>query len=237
MDWRIHHVAETVSTNLDARTGRAGDVYTADYQTAGRGRLDHQWLSPPNTNLLMSAVLSVKSLSPEHISTLPLAVGLAVCRAIGRFTRTLRGLSPEIKWPNDVLIGGKKVAGILCERIDDRVIAGIGVNVKAQRFSPEIADRACFLEFAGSVPIEEVRDAILSELTEVNEKWRRDGFSAVYDEIRTIDYLKGRILSIRQTDDDKSPLKGVCGGILESGALLVGGQSVYAGEAHIEQVI
>ena len=82
-NWRIHHKAETASTNLDARTGRHGDVFTADYQTAGRGRLDHKWLSPPGANLMMSVVLSVDGLAPEQVATLPLVVGLAVIKVVG----------------------------------------------------------------------------------------------------------------------------------------------------------
>ena len=82
IDCRIHHKAETASTNLDARSGHHGDVFTADYQTAGRGRLDHKWESPPKTNLMMSAVLSVEGLAPEKVATLPLVVGLAVIKAV-----------------------------------------------------------------------------------------------------------------------------------------------------------
>ena len=76
--WRITHVEETESTNLLARSGRPGDVFTADYQTAGRGRLDHRWLAERGQNLMMSAVIDVAGLAAEHAATLPLAVGLAV---------------------------------------------------------------------------------------------------------------------------------------------------------------
>lgn len=234
MEWRIHHSRKTASTNLDARAGSPGDVYTADCQTAGRGRLDHRWLSPPGVNLLMSVVLSVEWLSPEHVSTLPLVVGLAVCCAIRKINpRGESELTLSLKWPNDVLIGGKKVAGILCERIDERVIVGIGVNVHRQHFPPEIAESACFL---GDVAIEQVRDAVLSELSRVYEVWRKDGFESLYRDIQEIDFLKGRYLSVWQTDDDVQPLRGICGGIREDGALQVANQQVYAGEAHIERV-
>ena len=78
--WNLHHKRETASTNLDAREGRHRDVFTADFQTAGRGRLDHTWSSPPGTNLLMSVVLAVDGLAPERVATLPLVAGLAVAR-------------------------------------------------------------------------------------------------------------------------------------------------------------
>ena len=93
--WHVHHKAETVSTNLDARAGVHCDVFTSDYQTAGRGRLDHKWLSPEGTNLMMSVVLSVEGLAPEHVSTLPLVAGLAVAKAlssmVGRSVPDRRG--------------------------------------------------------------------------------------------------------------------------------------------------
>ncbi len=235
--WRIHHKAETRSTNLDARTGRPGDVFTADYQTAGRGRLDHKWLSPPGTNLMMSVVLSVADLPPEQVATLPLAIGLAVARALSSLVPPPSSLIPFLKWPNDILVGGKKIAGILCERQGDVVIVGIGVNVNQKEFSPEIAEKATSLalltDFSGACP--QVMWAILREIDAVYSVWKT-GFDALYPEIKKIDFLKGRVLSVRQTDDDPKPLIGRSAGILPDGSLDVGGEKVYAGEAHIENV-
>ena len=285
MNWRIHHKIETVSTNLDARAGVHGDVYTADFQTAGRGRLDHKWQSPPGANLMMSVVLGVgargrmgaeggmgvKETLPEEIATLPLVIGLAVVRAIrsllpqGGGERSPRTppaeLLPLLKWPNDVLVGGRKVSGILCERHGDFVIAGIGVNVKQCVFSPEIAKRATSLvELMGSVPtsegsvpqgcgeraprtppavgsvpisVEGVRDVVLEEIAELYEIWREGGFAAVYPEIQAVDCLRGQTLAVKQTDDDAEPVRGVCGGIAPDGSLLVGSVPIYAGEAHV----
>ena len=82
MTFTLRHKAVTTSTNLDAREGAPGDVFTADEQTAGRGRLDHRWLSPPGKNLMMSVVFDVDGLAPEHVSTFPLMVGLAVRDAL-----------------------------------------------------------------------------------------------------------------------------------------------------------
>ena len=232
-DWRIHHKAETASTNLDARAGHHGDVFTADYQTAGRGRLDHKWLSPPRMNLMMSAVLSVEGLAPEQVATLPLVVGLAVAKALSANCR--------LKWPNDVLAGGKKIAGILCERQGDNVIAGIGVNVGQTEFDKEIADRATSL--AKTVPaasrrvaMASVRDAVLAQVDKWYGIWRSAGFAAVYSEIAAVDFLKGREISVRQTDDDSAPITGISNGIMPDGSLDVGGIRVYAGEAHVERI-
>ena len=280
--WRIHHKAETTSTNLDARAGRHGDVYTADFQTAGRGRLDHKWLSPSGTNLMMSAVLSVGGLSPaagglspsigglspdsgglspEAVATLPLVVGLAVVQAVRGLLSPIEAQKVLLKWPNDVLIGGRKVAGILCERNGDAVIVGIGINVKQRVFPQELADKAISLGsvptfLAGSVPncegsvpsssvgpvptsggpVPRVREAVLETLGRLYETWREKGFAAVYPAIREVDFLRGQALAVRQTDDDAEPVRGICGGIQSDGSLLVGETSVYAGEAHVEAI-
>lgn len=231
MTFRIHHRAVTRSTNLDAREGVPGDVFTADEQTAGRGRLDHRWLSAPGANLMLSAVLDVADLPPEQVATLPLAVGLAVHAAIARF---LPGGEIRLKWPNDVLVGGHKIAGILCERNGDGVIAGVGVNVNQTAFAPEIADRATSLAREGAATsVAEMRDAVLAELDRVHGTWRTAGFAALQARYAEVDFLKGRNVSVRQTDDDETPLTGLCAGVQVDGTLCVGGRPVYAGEAHV----
>jgi len=229
--WRIHHSRETVSTNIDAANGLHGDVYTADWQSGGRGRLDHRWFSPPGVNLLMSAVLSVEGVSDIDVATFPLVVGLAVARAVEPFSRRFSGAGPKVKWPNDVLVDGRKVAGILCERHGGVVAAGVGVNVRRQSFPREIAARAAFL---GDVQVEEVRDRVLEELAECWGKWRESGFAAIFPEVFALDFLKGKHVCVRQTDGDSSPVSGLSNGIMCDGSLDVGGVRVYAGEAHVE---
>ena len=231
MNWRIHHRSETVSTNLDARQGMHGDVFTADFQTSGRGRLDHRWLSPPSVNLLMSAVLDVGGIEPEEVATFPLVVGLSVVKAL---PESIRGEKLTLKWPNDVLLGNRKVSGILCQRHGDLVIAGIGVNVKAQEFAPEIAARATYL---GMDSVEKVRDLILKSLGEYYGKWREQGFAALHRELSELDSLRGRTVTVSRVDDDAEAITGECAGIMLSGALNVGGCEVYAGEAHVEGIV
>ena len=246
--WRVHHKVETESTNLDAREGRHGDVFTADYQTAGRGRLDHKWLSPAGRNLMMSVVLSVEGLAPEQVATLPLVAGLAVVKALRRFYAGHEDLRREtgdvkLKWPNDVLVGGKKIAGILCERHGDNVIVGIGVNVGQTEFDKEIADRATSLAIVAPAlvsglpsPVLSARAAVLGEIDFWYSCWREKGFAAVFPEIATVDLLRGRTVSVRQNDGDSSPITGVSNGIMDDGSLDVGGVRVYAGEAHVEKL-
>lgn len=230
--WRVFRKDQTESTNADARHGAAWDVFMADYQTAGRGRLDHKWLSSPGVNLMMSAVLDVTGCSPEEVATLPLVAGLAVLKASARFLDRSR---LALKWPNDVYCDERKLAGILCERDGDRVIAGIGVNVGERCFPPEVAERAISFAVAGAggVSVAEVRDEVLSEIAALWETWKARGFAAVWKELSQFDYLKGRELEVLQTDDDREPVRGICGGIQPNGALKVGEKQIYAGEAHV----
>lgn len=234
MTFRVHHKPMTESTNLDARAGAHGDVYTADAQTAGRGRLDHRWLSPPGANLMLSAVLDVADLPPEQVVTLPLVVGLAVHACVTRF---LAAASIALKWPNDVYVFDRKIAGILCERHGDAVVAGVGVNVNQTTFAPEIAARATSLVLAAgdgaAFKIDKVRDVLLEELGSAYEVWRTGGFASLHPRYAAVDWLKGCRIAVRQTDDDAEPLEGLCEGVQPDGTLLVGGTVVYAGEAHV----
>lgn len=234
MTFRVHHRARTESTNLDARAGRSGDVFTADEQTAGRGRLDHRWLAEPGANLLLSAVLDVAGLAPGEVATLPLAVGLAVRDAVADL---LPGRVVALKWPNDVLVEGRKIAGILCERRDDCVVAGVGLNVGQTTFPAELAGRATSLACEGvAESVAATRDRLLARLGSVYETWRRDGFASLLPRWAAVDALRGRRVVVRQTDDDAHPLAGVCGGVQADGTLLVDGVAVCAGEAHVMDI-
>ena len=234
MKWRIIHKAVTASTNADAHHGKPGDVFTADFQTAGRGRLDHVWKSCAGKNLMMSAVVDVSGLEPERVATFPLVVGLSVCEAVEMMGRSLQAL---LKWPNDVLVGGRKLAGILCERIGDSVIAGVGVNVGEREFPSDIADRATSLSLllpAGAVPaVDEVRDAVLERLAANLPAWRERGLAAHLPRLAARDCLAGREIAVLRTDGDAEPARGACGGIAEDGSLIVAGERIYAGEAHV----
>lgn len=122
-------MAETTSTNADvaaeARDRAAeGLVITAEHQSSGRGRLDRQWESPPRAGVLVSALLR-PPVAASAWPLLPLLTGLAVVEAVISVGR----LDARVKWPNDVMVGGRKLAGILCERVDDAVVVGVGLNV------------------------------------------------------------------------------------------------------------
>lgn len=223
---RIFRKETTVSTNLDAREGESGDVFVAEFQRAGRGRLDHTWLSAKGENLTFSVVLAGAGRPPSEIATLPLVVGLAVVKA-------LASLAPlSLKWPNDVLCEGRKLAGILCERHGDNVIAGIGLNVNQTEFPPEIAWRATSLAVlcGRCFDRETVLLDVLKSLDKLHTRWLADGFASLHGELAAVDCLKGRTISVRQVDDDAAPVAGLCGGITDDGSLMVGGRRIYAGE-------
>jgi BirA family biotin operon repressor/biotin-[acetyl-CoA-carboxylase] ligase len=116
----------------------SGTTVVAGFQERGRGRAPgRQWLSPPWESLLMTVLLRAAELD-FPVSQLPLRVGLAVSRAVG----DAAGVAVDIRWPNDAMVGGRKVAGILCEARGGLLLAGIGINCLQRSFPPEIAATA-----------------------------------------------------------------------------------------------
>lgn len=156
---RVHHHPRVGSTN-DVAAALAGDgaphgtVVVADEQTAGRGRHGNRWFSPPGTGLYVSVLLRTVS-SP----VLTLAAGVAVAEALGRTA----GLAAMLEWPNDVVVEDsgrrRKVAGILAEASTvgdrvDRVVVGIGVNLRDGAWPPELASRAGSVEGLSGRPVD-----------------------------------------------------------------------------------
>ncbi|MBI4365238.1 MAG: biotin--[acetyl-CoA-carboxylase] ligase, partial [Deltaproteobacteria bacterium] len=184
MEWVIHREGVIGSTNDRARelavAGAAeGAVIVAEGQTGGRGREGHAWFSPPGTGLYCSLVLR-PAVPAERIATLTLVAGLAVCEAID----AVRQVKAQVKWPNDVWCAGKKVAGILAERIampqgSPAVVLGIGININTRRedFPPELRDLATSLVAACGHPVEpeEVLHGVLRALADRYAQWRREG--------------------------------------------------------------
>ena len=131
---KLHHALTTESTNRDAMEGgRRGDahgsVWTAEEQTAGRGRGDHRWHSASGEGLYVSILL--RPLFPlSRLPLLPLAAGLAAAHAI----RETSGLAADLRWPNDLLIGPRKTGGILVESAPGFAVVGIGINVHQREF-------------------------------------------------------------------------------------------------------
>lgn len=148
---KLHYSPKTDSTNTDAQTAarRAaphGSVYFADEQLAGRGRGDHAWDSTFGEGLYVSVLLRPQ-IPAVRLPLLPLAVGLAAAEAI----LAAAGLDVDLRWPNDLLIGPKKVGGILVESKTsggsvDFVVVGVGINVHQQAFDSDLATPATSLD-------------------------------------------------------------------------------------------
>jgi BirA family biotin operon repressor/biotin-[acetyl-CoA-carboxylase] ligase len=125
----------------------SGTAVVAEEQTAGQGRHGHSWHSEPGAGLYVSVVLRLP-LPPDSLPVLTLALGLATAETIARAT----DLDPDLRWPNDVMLGDRKTAGILVQLVDSVAIAGLGVNVNHPAFPPEIAAEATSLRLASGRP-------------------------------------------------------------------------------------
>jgi len=156
---RVVWFDEVGSTNdLASRMADAGAdegvVVMANRQTAGRGRLGRGWESPAGAGLYLSAVLRPP---PRVAPLLTIAAGVAVADGIEAAT----GLRAELKWPNDVHVAGRKLAGILAEGAAQHVVMGIGINVRSAALPPEVAVRAGSLEGELGRPVD--RGLVLAE--------------------------------------------------------------------------
>ncbi len=210
----------TIAAQL-ARDGcPGGTIVGAEGQLAGVGRHGHVWHSEVGAGLYMSIVLRL----PPHPATpargMPvamLALGLAVQEAIGEIAK----LAPDLRWPNDVLLNGKKCAGILAQIEGDAIIAGIGINVKQSIFPAAISDLATSLRIEGAphvrredllIAVVEAVDRCCRILTERGPHAIREMFT------RSSTYTCGRRVRVEQKD---RVIEGVTCGLDESGFLIV----------------
>ena len=147
-----------------------GAVAVANEQTEGRGRLGRSWHAPPRTSVLVSVLLR-PPVEPARLPELSLVAGGAVAEAIADVT----GLQPAIKFPNDVLVGGRKVAGILAESSEGRVVLGIGVNVNQTReqlpADAQTEPTSLHVEIGEPVDRAALLVAILARLETAYDRW------------------------------------------------------------------
>lgn len=136
------------STNKAAKDNKCGDgdLFISDMQTDGRGRMGKSWISPGGCGIWMSIALFPKT-DMEKIMLISLVTGVAVCESLNE----MFGIDCKIKWPNDIVLNGKKLCGILVESVTEeknvhKVIVGIGVNVNNEMFPKEISDLAVSLK-------------------------------------------------------------------------------------------
>ena len=171
-----------------------GAVATTDHQTGGRGRLGRRWEETPASSVLVSVML--RPPRERHLPELSLVAALAATEAIEAAT----GLSAQIKWPNDVMLNRRKVAGILSELSDGSVVVGIGINVNQTReelptdaptepgslrtLTGSTYDRAALL------------GSLLFRLERCYDGWRRGGLDDLYGELGARDFLRGRRVTV-----------------------------------------
>jgi BirA family biotin operon repressor/biotin-[acetyl-CoA-carboxylase] ligase len=234
-----------VAAALAATAESEGAVVVADAQTAGRGRRGHTWFSPAGSGLYVSVVLApgrARQSAERAVALLTLTAGVALAEAIERAT----GLKPDIKWPNDLLIGRRKLAGILAEGVASPadassmvwVILGYGLNVSPSAYPRELSDRATSLESELGRAVD--RAALCAETIASMARRYDDLLDARFDAI--LDAWRERAPGSRGArvswDSPAGTQSGVTEGIDEMGALVVRSgarlERIVAGEVRWE---
>jgi len=223
---RLHYFAEIDSTNILARRlaeqgARDGEIVIAEAQSQGRGRMGRRWQSPPFANLYLSVILRPRLL-PANAPQITLMAAVALAETAAGFTRGV-----AIKWPNDILVGGKKLAGILteascnAERLD-YVVLGIGVNLnyRLAAMPDEIRLRATSLaELTGkSVSREDFFRRLIHALDRCYGELEEGGFARLAPRWAAHFELRGRRVRVESLDQSTI---GTAVGIDDDGALLI----------------
>lgn len=247
--WMGHPVLYTQeidSTNNWAKKeaavgGPAGLTAIADIQTQGKGRRGREWKTQGGTNIMMTVLLRPE-FSPEKASMLTIVMGLSVAQAIEKET----GLQAQIKWPNDVVVSGKKLSGILTEMTTcgtgiDYVVSGVGINVNQTEFPEEIWETATSLYLESGHPFN--RASLIASVLVFFEKnyevfCETKDLTGLIDEYHRLLINKGRVVRVLEPGNE---YMAVSHGINELGELLVEREdgrmeSIYAGEVSVRGV-
>jgi BirA family biotin operon repressor/biotin-[acetyl-CoA-carboxylase] ligase len=198
---QVVRLGAVTSTQDVARELPIGSIVVAEHQTAGRGRLAHRWEAPRGTALLVSFVLDPNPL-------LSLAAGVAAAEACGGDVR--------LKWPNDLLLAGRKVGGILVEATPTKAICGIGINLT---WAPD-----------GAAQLDQPRDELLERLRQAIERWSSATPADVLNRWRELSDTIGNRVRIQLPD---RVIEGTANDIDASGNLVVDGQLVSAGSLSV----
>lgn len=226
--YQIRRYEEIDSTNLEARRLISqgfghGTVILAETQLAGRGRLGRTWVSAKGTGLWFSVILTPKG-GMQQASQYSFVMAVAVAEGI----RAVTGLEAKVKWPNDIVLHGKKVCGILLELAAEpnqavQLIAGIGINANQQPddFPEEVQAKATSLaiETGRELDRQALLDAVLRQITDNLALLERQGFDAIRERWLALSCVMGKKVQILQHGD--AILHGTAVGLAEDGALLV----------------
>lgn len=198
---------ESIDSTMNAAAGLPpGSIVLAGEQTGGQGRHGHSWHSEAGSGLYCSIVLK-----PAPLVTL--ALGLATAEAI----TTVTGLLCDLRWPNDVMIGGRKAAGILVQLGCDLAIGGIGINVNHTAFPPDLAPNATSLRMQSGREFAR-EDILLALIPAIDSFTRMDQESILRLFTRASSYASGRRVVVEQPE---GPIEGVTAGLDSSGFLVV----------------
>jgi len=231
------------STNTCARTlaeagTEEGSVVVADYQSEGRGRLGRTWQAEPAKNLLFSVLLRPK-LSKEQSGLLTFYAAIAVSRAIESMT----GQRVECKWPNDILLNGKKVCGILIENSFEQEhvaysVLGIGLNVNQHTFAQELTERATSIanELHAEIDRAELFRRILQEIDALYQDVQKSRYDLILQEWKERCRMFGQQIDVSQ---GSQTISGVARGLSTTGGLIMetakGLQTIHAGDITIHR--
>ncbi len=209
----VRWLPEIDSTNRylidEARAGAPGGlVVVADHQTAGRGRLGRTWVAPPGASLLVSVLLR-PTIAPERRHSLVMAAGLAMAEAVEAETGVIAGL----KWPNDLLVGERKLAGILAEAAGDALVVGLGVNIEWHEVPDELTSIATACNLEGGRPTSRA-DVLAAFLDRYSVRLADLDAARVAYEARLL--TLGRRVRVEQSDGE---LVGVATGVDADGRL------------------
>ena len=207
---------QRVAVQLAEAGAPSGTTVVAGEQTAGIGRHGHSWHSEPESGLYLSLIL-YPPVEPSTRPVLTLALGLAVSQAISR----VAGIECDLRWPNDIMIGGRKTAGILVQLAGQAAVSGIGINVNHQRFPHEIADTATSMRLASGQTFD--RAGLLITLLESADMFaqtlHRRGKDAILDAFtRASTYARGKRVLV---DMGERSIEGITAGLDSFGFLRV----------------
>jgi BirA family biotin operon repressor/biotin-[acetyl-CoA-carboxylase] ligase len=241
----IHHYYRAGSTNTLAVEAAAagapeGSVFLAEQQTAGRGRGSNQWHSAESSGIYCSAILR-PALPPADVLVLSLAAGLAVHAAVQEVNS---GVAADLKWPNDLLIGGKKFCGILTEMSAEatrvrHIVVGVGINVNQTRFPAELTQTATSLRLASGVEWSRIElcAALLKSLDREYQALlnRRDAHAEI---LRRFEVRSSSVRGKRVRIEENDGFEGVTEGLDPRGFLQVrtseGLRTVYSGTVRLQ---
>ena len=220
--WRVEVLPSAGSTNAvvadRARDGEPGGlVVVAEQQTAGRGRLDRTWVSPPRAGLTLSVLLR-PALPADRWPWLPLWGGVAVARTV----REQTGVDAGLKWPNDVLVGGRKLCGLLAEvPAPGAVVLGIGLNVTTRSDELPEGGTSLLLEGATTTDRDTLLRALLRSLSDVLAEASPEGYRALCGTLGT---------RVRVVLPGGASVEGLAESVDDAGRLVVDGAPYSAGD-------